>query len=404
MDNDEARAAADGRYGRSGITAILLAFAVIATYGTGVIAVFLDGIQAHFGLDYAQLGLFLTLGTAGSLASLTLIGPLSQTLGLRRLLLISFGGVALAFLVLGLGRSLMLFCAGLLLLGIFRTSMSTCVPAYLVRIYPELKRRMLSVSLVSGSIPGIAYPLLAQYLLTTVTADRHDFAWVLHVPFLTCGVIVLLMPLSLRGVLPKTPVPADGKGTGRISWRAFTRPRALGLFLLLAVHASADGSLCSWYPKFMHAQQLPLPLSPGVVLSLMSVAYMLSRLGLAFLPEKYLQRLLLVVPGPLGAGLVLIGIWSGDPLLICVCYPLGAFFWSLEYPPLLSEMADRAGDHFASWLAAGFLMCALFQAAAVNLIAQIGQTTGDLRLGVSAAVLGFALFGLGSYLSGLGKR
>lgn len=404
MENHEARAAADGRYGRTGITAILLAFTVIAAYGSGVIAVFLDNIQAHFGLDYAQLGLFLTLGTAGSLVSLSLIGPLSQTLGLRRLLLISFGGVGCAFLVLGLGRPFMFFCAGLLLLGVFRTSVGTCVPAYLVRIYPELKRRMLSVSLVSGSIPGIAYPLVAQYLLTTVAAGRHDFAWVLHTPFLVCGVIVLLMPISLRGVLPKTPVPADGKGTGRISWRAFTRPRALGLFLLMGIHAGADGSLCSWYPKLMHAQDMQLPLAPGTVLALMSVAYMVSRLGLALLPEKYLQRLLLVLPGPLGAALLLIGVWSGDPVLICVCYPVGAFFWSLEYPALLSEMADRAGDHFASWLAAGFLACALFNAGAVNLIGQIGQFTGDLRLGVSAAVLGFAFFGLGSYLSGLGRR
>jgi len=406
MQDNQAQAASAAKDARLGITISVLATTIIASYTAGAMPVFADGLQKHFGLDYGQLGMLLAVGTVGSLISLVLVGPLTQLWGLRRVLFVALWGSGIGYLLLGVSRSLFLFAPALLFLALFSASLGISVPAFLVRIYPALRRRMLTVSLLSSAIPGLLYPLLAQYLLGIVTSDGtgRSFAWVLHIPFLVVGCAVAIMPLWLLAMLRGTPEAADARETGRIHWHTLTRPSTLGIFVLMGFHASADGGLCTWYPKMMGTQIGRLPLAPGTVMSLMAAAYLLSRSTLALAPEGVLQRALLVLPGPIGTALLLTGLWSGHPLLLCICLPLGALFWSLEWPAMLSELASRAGEDFASWLAAALIVCGVMNAGVINMVGQLGQVTGDLRVGLTVASLGFVIFGAGSYFAGLGRH
>ncbi len=406
MENDRPQAEGDGKDGRLGLIIFILAVDIIARYCGTSLPVFADRVRSYFQLDYGGLGMLLSAGAVGGLVSLVLVGLMSQLWGVRRLLIATLWGVGVSYLLLGLGRNLPLFSAGLILLGLFMAPLAISVPAFLIKTYPALKRRMLTVSLISGSLPGALFPLFAQYLLGSVGADgsNRSFAKLLHIPLLICGTGVVLAASLLSALARNSRGNANNdQVTRRIRWRDLTRASTLGIFVLMGLHAAADGGVASWIPMLLESQQTHLPLAPGLVLSLYSVAYVISRLALAALPEGYLQRLLLVLPGPVGGILFIFGVWSGNLLFMCIALPLGGLFWSLEYPVILTEVAHRAGDEFPSWYAAAMLVFQVMSVGCVNLVGQLGQATGDLRIGISVAAAGFILFGIASYFSSLGR-
>ncbi len=406
MENDRPQAESAGKDGRLGIIVFILVVDIIARYCGTSLPVFADRLRSYFQLDYGGLGMLLSAGAVGGLVSVVLVGLLSQLWGVRRLLIVTLWGVGVSYLLLGLGRNLVWFSAGLVLLGLFLAPLAICVPAFLIKTYPALKRRMLTVSLISSAVPGALFPLFAQYLLRTAGADGSNasFAKLFHIPLLVCCIGVLLSPLLLTTLASKPGGNGANEGaTRRIRWRDLTRASTLGIFVLMGLHASADEGVAKWFPMLLESQQTHLPLSPGLVLSLYSVAYVVSRLALAALPEGYLQRLLLVLPGPVGGLLLILGVWSGNLVLMCIALPLGGLFWSLEYPVILTEVAHRAGDEFPSWYAAAMLVFQVMAVGCVNLVGQLGQATGDLRIGISVAAGGFILFGIASYFSRLGR-
>ncbi len=406
MDNNGPEAAKVANDGRLGLIILILAAAILAAYCGTTLPVLADRLRSYFSLEYGGLGMLLSAGAVGGLVAVVLVGLIAQLWDVRQLLMGILSGIGLSYLLLGLGRNLAAFSTGLVLLGLFMAALSISVPAFLIKSYPALKRRMLTVSMISSAVPGALFPLLAQYLLGSVGADgtNASFARLLHIPLLICGIGVLVSPVVLAALGGNPTMNRQNeRAARRIRWRDLTRVSTLGIFVLMGLHASADEGVAKWFPMLLESQGRALPLAPGLVLSLYSVAYFVSRLVLAALPEGYLQRLLLVLPGPVGGLLLILGVWSGNLLLMCLALPLGGLFWSLEYPVVLTEVAHRAGDEFPSWYAAAMLVFQAMGVVCVNLVGQLGQATGDLRIGISAAAAGFILFGIGSYFSSLGR-
>jgi MFS family permease len=90
---------------------------------------------------------------------------------------------------------------------------------------------------------------------------------------------------------------------------------------------------------------------PGYVLSGFALAYLLSRTLLGFLPEDFGRRFLMVLPGVIGGGTMLAGILSRNYLLTAGAYVLGGFFWSWEYPAILSNAAHERPERFGATMA-----------------------------------------------------
>lgn len=392
-------------HARLALTAITLLLAMAAVYAFVAFPVFAHGAQQHFGISESFLGFLLSSGAIGSLFSLLLVGQATDRLGPRRMLQLCLLGTGVAFLVAGLGRSLFVFQTGLVLAGFFGAAKAVSVPTFLICLYPNLQRRMVTVSLISLAVPGISFPVLAQWLLAQVQDGHLDFATVLHVPFMAAGIFLVLgqFLLSFSGRAGEQAPDEAAESKPRFRLRDVMTAPALLVILCATLHAGADNAVYGWLPKFLESGWETLPIGTGVMLGLYSLAYTVSRLGLAALPEGWGQRAFLVAPGPIGGALLIAVIWTGGPLEIALIYPLAAFFISIEYPALLAEIRESTPARFSAIYGASIWTTSVMTILNVNLIGQLGQRTGDLRIGLTIAALGFIAFGAIALLTGMGR-
>jgi MFS family permease len=390
------------RDGRLALALIVIGLQMLGAYTFAVMPVFAQAVQTHFALTDGGLGFLLGCGTLGSLISLLLVGPATARFGARRLLQLCLVGVGLGMVCMGLGRELLVFEAGLIVAGFFGSAMGVTASVFLMALYPALRRRMLTISLMSISAPGIVFPILAQRMMSAARAGLVDFATILHTPFLIAGATLIALQFSLS-LAARNGASSDTERREPFDARVLLSGPALLVILLATLHAASDNALWQWMPKFMESSFDELAIGTGTMLALVSVVYVLSRMGLAALPEGYGQRTFLVLPGLLGGSILLAVIWVGGPLAIALGYPLAAFMFSVEYPTLLSEVRASSAARFSTIFAAAVWISNLVTVLEVNLIGQIGERTGDLRIGLSVAAAGFVAFGLIALATGMGR-
>lgn len=386
------------------MSGVALLLAAAAVYAFVAFPVYAHDAQEYFGISEGRLGFLLSSGAIGSLFSLLLVGPATDRLGPRVMLQCCLAGTGLAFLVAGIGRSLLVFQVGLILAGFFGAAKAVSLPTFLICLYPEFRRRMVTISLISLAVPGIALPIVAERLLAMAQAGAMEFTTVLHGPFVVGGIILVagqfLLSLSGEAGTEDTERAADGPD---FKLRSVLTLPALLIILMATLHAGADNAIYGWLPKFLRSEWEILPIGTGVMLGLYSAAYAVSRLGLAALPEGWGQRAFLVLPGPVGGVLLIAAIWTGGPLMVALAYPLAALFISVEYPTLLAEIRETSPARFSAIYGASIWTTSLLTILNVNLIGQVGQRTGDLRVGLTIAALGFIAFGVIAYFTGLGS-
>lgn len=384
------------------ISALALLLASLAVYAFVAFPVYAHDAQQYFGISEGRLGFLLSSGAIGSLFSLLLVGPATDRLGPRRMLQICLAGTGAAFVVAGLSRSLLFFQAGLILAGFFGAAEAVSLPTFLICLYPRARRRMVTVSLISLALPGIVLPVLAERLLAMADAGALSFATALHGPFLVGGIVLVAgqFLLSFAGHAGEEDVPDGDRPEFRL--RSVLTAPALLIILMATLHAGADNAIYGWLPKFLQSEWNTLPIGTGIMLGLYSAAYSISRLGLASLPEGWGQRTFLVLPGPIGGILIISAIWFGGPLMVALAYPIAAFFISVEYPTLLAEIRESSPARFSAIYGASVWTTSLLTILNVNLIGQVGQRMGDLRVGLTIAALGFIAFGIIAYFTGMG--
>jgi len=388
---------------RRPLTAIVLALQMLGAYPFTVLPVFAHQLQQHFSLTESALGFLLGCSVMGSLVSLLLVGPATGRLGARRVLQVCFAGLGVGMLAMGMGRSLAAFEAGLLLVGFFGAAAGVMSSTYLIALYPHLKRRMLTVGLISIALPGMVFPLLAERLLRMAERPEIPFADVLHVPFLALGTALVVLQCGLSLVAHRNGHAATEQREP-FELRSVLGMPALLVIALAALHAGSDNAIWQWMPKYMDSSFEHLVIGTGTMLALVSGVYFFSRVVLASLPEGIGQRALLVLPGLVGGSVLLAVIWLGGPLAVGLGYPLAALLYSLEYPALLAEVRSTSATRFSTIYAAAVWVSSLVNLLEVNLIGHIGERTGDLRIGLTVGAAGFVAFGLLALISGLGRR
>ncbi len=387
---------------RLALSAVALVLAALAVFAFVAFPVYAHHAQRYFEISEARLGFLLSSGAIGSLFSLLLVGPATDRLGPRRMLQVCLAGTGIAFLVAGFGRSLLVFQTGLILAGFFGAAKAVSLPTFLICLYPQWRRRMVAVSLISLSVPGIVLPVLAERLLAMAEADMLQFATALHGPFIIGGIVLVAgqFLLSFAGDIAEEDTPEEERP--EFSLRSVLTAPALLIILMATLHAGADNAIYGWLPKFLESEWDALPIGTGVMLGLYSAAYAGSRLGLAALPEGWGQRVFLVLPGPIGGILLIAAIWLGGPLMVALTYPIAALFISVEYPTLLSEIRESSPARFSAIYGASIWTTSLLTILNVNLIGLVGERTGDLRVGLTIAALGFIAFGVLAYFTRMG--
>ena len=377
-----------------------LALVVICLY-TSVLPVLRNSLRTYLGVSQAQYGAMFGVGLFVGIAGALLAGALVDRWRPRPVIHLCLLGVAAAFAMIGLaGRRWVVIALALGLSAFFMRPLHIAVSAYLIRLFPQRRRRVLSLNLVSQSGSGLVFPLAAEGLLwLSVGAGVISFAAALHGPFL-----VLAMVLAGGSLLYRRRAGLGGavSATSRWTWRGLLVPRrVLVPLLLMTLHGAGDGVLYLWMPYYLERGGFTdRPFPPGVVMSGYAVAYLLSRAGLAMVKESWGTRSLLVLPGMLGGVALIAGILSRDYALTAAGYVVGAFFWSVEYPAIWSALSALVPERFGAAMAWHAMASDLAMAAGVFLVGALTTAWGEAqmwRVMLLPAAL-FPCFGVGALL------
>ncbi len=365
----------------------------------GILSVFRDTLQSHFAISIDEFGLMISIGAIPGMLGAVLGGRLVDRRGPRVVLRVCLFGAGVGMAMAALAGEWIYLLIALGVTAGFSSPMWIAAQSYLVRLFPRRRRRVLSLSLVAMSITGVAVPLLAEGLLhLRRTHPSVSFSHILHIPFAAAAAVLLLaVPLYRRkkalGAAAGAPSPA-----GPAPVRRPLDKSALLLVAMMVVHATCDSSAMMWMPRVLGSSSYAeRPLLPGVVTAGFSLAYVLARGLLSVLPEQWGRRAMLIAPGVVGSAVLLAGILSRSQAVTAVCYVVGGFCWSFEFPAILSTLAGSDGRRFGSTLGLLWVGSGLGTFALANTMGLLARSLGDASLWMILILpaAGFPLVSLG---------
>ncbi len=328
-------------------TAVLLI--ILGAYYGSTVPVLSDWLAGHFGLAAGGVGVLFAASSLGGLVGALPAGVLLDTRGPRTTLIVATVALCLGYGVLAVTGAFRVFWAGAFVVHLASIGVGLSVPFYVLLLKPEWTRRSFALGMVSASAPGLFFPMIAERMLTATATERLVRLALGSVALLAAfAAVAFVLRLfgsdasSRQRSLAAAADPNAGVSGAVVRFLrqaavAFGVPRFRLFLLLMFLHATADTFIHYWFPRFLRTSFDVLPVRPGLVLTLFSAAYVVSRLVLMALPDHFGRRALLVVPGIVGGSILLIGLRLGSPVLVALSYPLAALFWSVEAPSLLGE-------------------------------------------------------------------
>ena len=327
----------------------VVGLAMLATYASCVLPVFYKQLREYFAIGSGAYGFMFSIGGLGGALTALIGGVLVDRRGPAWVIRLSLFGLGLSMALFALcGRLWAIMAAAFGVGALFQGAFCVAINTYLVRLFPEHKRRALSLNFAAMSAGCIIFPVLAENLLSVVrTVSSVNFALVLHAPFGLIALVLLCAAILYRPARASEP----GAPTTRPwAWSNIGLPRrTLALVLLASLHGTVDTALYIWMPAYLSGAAFQSrPIRPGWVLGAYGAAYLVSRAALMLFRERTGRRTFLVLPGLLGGATLLAGILSRDYTTTAVCYVLGGLLWSVEFPAVLSLIAEEEGPRFGA--------------------------------------------------------
>jgi MFS family permease len=346
----------------------------------GVLSVFRDVLQGHYRLDVSQLGLLLSIGLVPSAVASIAAGWLVSRWGARRLTRVCLCGLALGGALAACGRQWGIMLVGIAVWAGCYNALFVVSQVYLTALFPESRRRVISIYLTATGVGGILFPLWAELLIHLHRGPHAlDFGPLLHVPFAVLAVAMVAGALRLhRG----SPDPGDHGTASAMGWRGFRRlqPGSAALLAGWMTLAVSDTLVSIWMPRVLSSYALPAWLQPGYVMAAFMAVYVFTRTSLSFVPERIGQRLLPVAPGVVGGAVFLAGLLMQDALWLAAGFLTGALFWSLQAPCLVSALSAREGRGFGWAMSLGMVGSSLVGFGAAYGMGVWGESLNEQRL------------------------
>jgi hypothetical protein len=333
---------------RHHITASLLMLAcALGCYATTTLPVFRSTLKDYLQLTEAQYGLLMSIALIPGAVGSLIAGWMTRRQKNNDLAWFPIAGLALTYLTLYFTRTFVPLLIGLACCGALWQSMSVIAQSALVTLFPNARRRVLTLTMVVISCFSAAFSNIAEIL---VSSPRIPFPIAFHVPQVIVSILLSATLLALALTAKRKHYAPIGPSSKLDSESIDTKP-SLPMYLCLAamiLHATADNLLMLWLPRVWENEDLGA-LKPGHILALFSLAYVISRSILAILPENTLQRTFLVLPGAAGCVLMVAALSIGGRAT-AYCYLAGALLWACEYPAFLAILAKLNPKWFGMFL------------------------------------------------------
>lgn len=365
------------QYGLVAVGALLIcqSFMMIPIYRSRLIE--------YLAVSNAMFGLMLSLRWTAGLVFVLPAGALIDRFGPRRIIRTGLLGVGTSMLMLALSSTNLFFLSSAIFIyGIFLLPLAIAVNNYLIRLFPNNRRRAISLNFAGTSVGALFFPALAEYLLNlSTTCTTVSFAMIFHGPFLATGPVLLILSILYRK--KKTlPLMTHEPSREPFSFRHLLIGRRLHpIILLTAAHGTADTLIFIWMARFLESESFDaIPIGPGYVLSAWSVSYLLSRTILGIIPDRFGRGTLMILPGILGGTVFICGILSRNYLLTAGGYVLGAFLWSAEFPVMLSVLADKEPRRFGAAMSLNMFLVSILTAAGIPAFGTLVDVTPEASM------------------------
>ncbi len=392
-----------------GYAVLLGAVLVIGQY-PAILPLFRSRLMEYLGIGDVRFGLIFSVGYGAGIVGVLIAGAIDRW-GARRIIRLCLAGVAVSMLALGLGgKSLAMFISASCLFGVFGGPLMIASAVYLAKLFPGRQRGIMSLNLALGSVGGLFFPIIVEGLISVSGGNSAiSFGKILHIPFLVFGAALLLASFAYAGqgrrCDPAMNESCIGIATGAaipILRDLFVPWPMMFLVFLLALHGAVDTAFYIWISRFLESSSFnggKLPFAPGLVLSAFSVAYLVSRILLFSLPERFGRTAFLMLPGIMGGGVAAAGILSRDATLAACGYVLGAFCWSAECPSMSAALLRIDKGRFGSAMALSGLVSACLIFLVVNAMGLLASKLGEAQLWKLMLIpaCGFVMVGIGGF-------
>ena len=320
-----------------------------------VLSVFRDQLQDYLNIGLRKYGLLLSAGAIpgaiGALGAGVLIHRAHPRAVIRLALVVGAVGLGL---IAWRGPSYQRMIIAAMIVAASGQALFISIQSHVVELFPQQRRRALSVYLVVVSAVGVLYPVWAEFLLERSRNDPAvDFGSVLHWPFGVVAILVIAGSFLYRQGKARSPT-SDPQGAGGAGEAAPRWSELWPLVGMLVLHGTVDTACWTWMPRVLDSPSFTeMPYLPGHVMAAFGLAYVVSRSMLALMPDHFGRRSMLVLPGICGGGLMLAGVLSRDYTFTVAGYVGGAFLWSFEMPAITAEISRRAGRRFGLVISVG---------------------------------------------------
>ncbi len=329
---------------------VTIAFLVL-TRMPGTLPIYRDTLLGYLDIGDNVFGFIFSMSSLGAI-SVLIGGAYTDRYGPRKVIRFCLTGISIAFFCFALaGNRWGMIALGMALYGLFHRPLGIAISNYLIRLFPDNKRRALSLNMAGSNAGALFYPSIAEgFLGLSKSFTSISFAAVFHIPFAAVGALIMAGGFLYR---KRTSLGVHTTVSKRLAFRDISIPRRyLPIIFFMLLHGLADGIFVFWLPRYLGSGAFDSVLiGPGYIITGHSIAYMLSRIVIGMLPEHIGRKLFLVLPGILGGGVFIAGILSGNYLITAGAYVLGSFLWSAEYPAMLGLLGHEIPKKFGAALA-----------------------------------------------------
>lgn len=358
---------------------LLLGFVVIGIVNT-FLGPLIPALSARWSLGYSEAGYLFTMQFAGSTTGAALSGALMKRAGIVRLII--FGLILMAVCVVGIGLggrvmgTVAVFCSGVAL-GITIPTINLSV----AEMYARRRAEALNILNLAWGVGAVASPLLiAQF------ADESNITF----PLITISILLIAVsvltaffrPLNLD--LRQSNTEPVAQPQSRALLNPYVWLGALLIFLYVGVETSTGG----WLASYAKSLNISTGSFWAMVQSLFWAGLLVGRMAApVFL--RYLSATSLVLIGMIMAAIGIMIILTGTNL---TAISIGAIVAGLGmapvFPTTIALITERLGARASQVTGYMFVAAGLGGAIIPWLVGFVSTRYGNLRAGLSAALVG----------------
>lgn len=300
-------------------------------------------ISKEYAISSTVVGIIISLHFIGSIAAPVIFGEISDRVGKKPVILITFSLLIVGLLGVYLFKSLIAVSIGIFLIGSGFAVIEGSLSGVLAEVNPEKTGKAMNFSQMFFSIGAVSGPLISMFATNRFGSWRSTFLLMI-IAF--AGVTVYMSQLQLGERKSKPEA-----GAGLISWRLFKEKIFILLCISIFAYVGIEEGVAFWLGSYFENT------SGSAALGAYTLSgYWGSMVIGRYLASRFHSRYKLFLQGGLLASLIFIvlGLLFRGSMASVMFFILTGFGFSAVWPVIMSLTADRYPEY--SGTALGIMM------------------------------------------------